>query len=128
MQQLDWLDNYVPLQSRAPFIECFTVDPEQRLFVCFDRDIFSQGLPPSYVFVATLRLKNPAHRMKFDLWRVLSQDGHRQVAVTVNGLDKSVTFTSTSTIKREQTAVFNDRGIKVCRVFFGIRISWLFSL
>ncbi|XP_076837344.1 uncharacterized protein LOC143482731 [Brachyhypopomus gauderio] len=76
------------------------------------REIFPEGLPPSYVFVATLRLKSPAHRMKFDLWRVLSQDGVKQVAVTLNGADKSVTFTSTSTVKREQTVIFNDRGIK----------------
>ncbi|KAB5535859.1 hypothetical protein PHYPO_G00122800, partial [Pangasianodon hypophthalmus] len=76
------------------------------------REIFPEGLPPSYVFVATLRVKNPVHRMKFDLWRVLSEEGVRQVAVTLNGLDKSVTFTSTSTMKKEQTVIFNDRGIK----------------
>ncbi|XP_036412112.1 vWFA and Collagen domain-containing protein isoform X1 [Colossoma macropomum] len=76
------------------------------------REIFPEGLPPSYVFVATLRVKNPAHRMKFDLWRVLSEDGIKQVAVTFNGAEKSVTFTSTSTAKNEQTVIFNDRGIK----------------
>ncbi|XP_053342695.1 vWFA and Collagen domain-containing protein [Clarias gariepinus] len=76
------------------------------------REIFPAGLPPSYVFVATLRVKNPVHRMKFDLWRVLSENGVRQVAVTLNGLDKSVIFTSTSTTAREQTVLFNDRGIK----------------
>ncbi|GAA6084924.1 vWFA and Collagen domain-containing protein [Tachysurus ichikawai] len=76
------------------------------------REIFPEGLPPSYVFVATLRVKSPVHRMKFDLWRVLSEEGVRQVAVTLNGLDKSVTFTSTSTMKKEQTVIFNDRGIK----------------
>ncbi|TTC44335.1 Collagen alpha-1(XXI) chain [Bagarius yarrelli] len=76
------------------------------------REIFPEGLPPSYVFVATLRLKNPVHRMKFDLWRVLSDEGARQVAVTLDGLDKSVIFTSTSTMKKEQTVIFNDRGIK----------------
>ncbi|XP_017562856.1 vWFA and Collagen domain-containing protein [Pygocentrus nattereri] len=75
-------------------------------------EIFPEGLPPSYVFVATLRVKNPAHRMKFDLWRVLSENGVRQVAVTFNGAEKSVTFTSTSTVKNEQTVIFNDRGIK----------------
>ncbi|RXN25255.1 collagen alpha-1(XXI) chain-like protein [Labeo rohita] len=76
------------------------------------REIFPEGLPPAFVFVATLRLKNPAHWMKFDLLRVLSQDGVKQIAVTVNGADKSVTFTSTSTLKNEQTVIFNDRGIK----------------
>ncbi|XP_066508656.1 collagen alpha-1(XXI) chain-like [Hoplias malabaricus] len=76
------------------------------------RDIFPEGLPPSYVFVATLRVKSPAHRMKFDLWRVLSEDRVKQIAVALNGAEKSVTFTSTSTVKREQTVIFNDRGIK----------------
>ncbi|XP_051553169.1 collagen alpha-1(XXI) chain-like [Myxocyprinus asiaticus] len=74
--------------------------------------IFPEGLPSAYVFVATLRLKNPAHRMKFDLLRVLSQDGVKQVVVTINGADKSVTFTCTSTLKKEQAVIFNDRGIK----------------
>lgn len=55
--------------------------------------------------------------MKFDLLRVLSQDGVKQIAVTVNGADKSVTFTCTSTLKKEQTVIFNDRGIKVCEIF-----------
>lgn len=55
--------------------------------------------------------------MKFDLLRVLSQDGVKQIAVTVNGADKSVTVTCTSTLKKEQTVIFNDRGIKVCNFF-----------
>ncbi|TRY89275.1 hypothetical protein DNTS_014787 [Danionella cerebrum] len=76
------------------------------------REIFPEGIPPSFVFVTTLRLKNPAHWMKFDLLRVLSQDGVKQIAVTLNGADKSVTFTCTSTLKKEQTVIFNDRGIK----------------
>lgn len=84
----------------------------------FHREIFPEGLPPAYVFVATLRSKSPAHRMKFDLMRVLSQDGVRQMAVTVNGADKSVTFTCTSTLKKEQTVIFNDRGIKVHKITF----------
>lgn len=72
------------------------------------------------MFVATLRLKNPAHWMKFDLFRVLSQDGVKQIAVTVNGADKSVTFTCTSTLKKEQTVIFNDRGIKVSDIFISL--------
>ncbi|XP_016146306.1 collagen alpha-1(XXI) chain-like [Sinocyclocheilus grahami] len=76
------------------------------------REIFPEGLPPAFVFLATLRLKNPAHWMKFDLLRVLSQDGVKQIAVTLNGADKSATFTCTSTLKKEQTVIFNDRGIK----------------
>uniref|UniRef100_A0AAY4AM68 VWFA domain-containing protein n=1 Tax=Denticeps clupeoides TaxID=299321 RepID=A0AAY4AM68_9TELE len=76
------------------------------------REIFPDGLPPSYVFVSTLRVKSPAHQMKFDLLRVLSEDGARQVAVTLTGADKSVTFTSTSALHKEQSVIFNDRGIK----------------
>ncbi|XP_055722779.1 vWFA and Collagen domain-containing protein [Salvelinus fontinalis] len=78
------------------------------------RAIFPEGLPPSYVFVATLRLKSPTNHVKLDLIRVLSQDGLKQFAVTLNGLDKSVTFTSTTTSinKKEQCVIFNDRGIK----------------
>uniref|UniRef100_A0A4W4DV44 VWFA domain-containing protein n=1 Tax=Electrophorus electricus TaxID=8005 RepID=A0A4W4DV44_ELEEL len=70
------------------------------------REIFPEGLPPSYVFVATLRVKSPAHHMKFDLWRVLSQDRIKQVAVTLNGAEKSVTFTSTSKFINNSSALF----------------------
>lgn len=76
--------------------------------LCFfnTRDIFPEGLPPSYVFVATLRLKGPSGKLTFDLWRVLSRDRRIQAAVTLSGKDKAVTFTTTSTTEREQTVVF----------------------
>nr|XP_046213999.1 collagen alpha-1(XXI) chain-like [Oncorhynchus gorbuscha] len=74
------------------------------------RAIFPEGMPPSYVFVA----KSPTDREKLDLIRVLSQDRLKQFVVTLNGLDKSATFTITtsSVIKKEQCVIFNDRGIK----------------
>uniref|UniRef100_A0A3B4TAH4 Si:dkey-225n22.4 n=1 Tax=Seriola dumerili TaxID=41447 RepID=A0A3B4TAH4_SERDU len=66
------------------------------------REIFPEGLPPSYVFVATLRLKGPSSRLTFDLWRVLSKDMEIQAAVTLSGKDKTVTFTTTSLTEKEQ--------------------------
>uniref|UniRef100_A0A673JSW3 Collagen alpha-1(XXI) chain n=1 Tax=Sinocyclocheilus rhinocerous TaxID=307959 RepID=A0A673JSW3_9TELE len=71
------------------------------------REIFPEGLPPSYVFVSTLRLKGPSSREKLDLWRVLSKDGQIQAAVTLNGLDKSVIFTTTNTVNEEQIVTFD---------------------
>uniref|UniRef100_A0A673LUL7 VWFA domain-containing protein n=1 Tax=Sinocyclocheilus rhinocerous TaxID=307959 RepID=A0A673LUL7_9TELE len=71
------------------------------------REIFPEGLPPSYVFVSTLRLKGPSSREKLDLWRVLSKDGQIQAAVTLNGLDKSVIFTSTNTVNEGQIVTFD---------------------
>ncbi|XP_034028797.1 collagen alpha-1(XXI) chain-like [Thalassophryne amazonica] len=70
------------------------------------RDIFPEGFPPSYVFVATLRLKGASKIGTFDLWRVLSKDGEIQAAVTLSGKDKTVTFTTTSTTDKQQSAVF----------------------
>ncbi|XP_064797669.1 collagen alpha-1(XXI) chain-like [Oncorhynchus masou masou] len=75
------------------------------------REIFPEGLPPSYVFVATVRLKGSAKQDKFDLLRILSKDGVTQAAVTLNGADKSVTFTTTSTTNEEQLVTFNVQGI-----------------
>uniref|UniRef100_A0A8C9RJB1 Si:ch211-106n13.3 n=1 Tax=Scleropages formosus TaxID=113540 RepID=A0A8C9RJB1_SCLFO len=83
------------------------------------RAVFPQGLPPSYVFVATLRLKAPANRAALDLWRIRSKDGSTQTAVTLDGRDKSVIFTTTSSVRQEQCVLFNDRGIQ--RLFDG---SW----
>ncbi|XP_077410649.1 uncharacterized protein LOC144040375 [Vanacampus margaritifer] len=71
------------------------------------REIFPEGLPPSYVFVATIRLKGIAEKLNFDLWRVLSKDKKIQAAVTLNGQDKSVTFTTTKMTNKEQRIVFN---------------------
>uniref|UniRef100_A0A8C1UF55 Collagen alpha-1(XXI) chain n=1 Tax=Cyprinus carpio TaxID=7962 RepID=A0A8C1UF55_CYPCA len=74
------------------------------------REIFPEGLPPSYVFVSTLRLKGSSSREKLDLWRVLSKDGQIQAAVTLNGLHKSVIFTSTNTVNEEQIVTFDAQG------------------
>ncbi|XP_061110455.1 vWFA and Collagen domain-containing protein [Conger conger] len=76
------------------------------------RIIFPEGLPPAYVFVATLRLRAPANRGRLHLLRVLSEAGFAQVAVTLSGDDRSVTFTTTSVHEEEQSVIFNDRGIK----------------
>ncbi|XP_047424664.1 collagen alpha-1(XXI) chain-like [Mugil cephalus] len=73
------------------------------------REIFPEGLPPSYVFVATLRLKGTSSNMPFDLWRILSKDRQVQAAVTLSGRDESVTFTTTSMTQKEQRVIFKAR-------------------
>lgn len=75
------------------------------------REIFPEGLPPSYVFVATLRLKGTSSQLIFDLWRVLSKSKQIQAAVTLNGKDQSVIFTTTSVTENEQKVIFK-RGFK----------------
>ncbi|XP_071342022.1 collagen alpha-1(XXI) chain [Trachinotus anak] len=70
------------------------------------REIFPEGLPPSYVFVATLRLQGSSSKLTFDLWRVLSKDREIQAAVTLSGKDKTVTFTTTSIAEKEQRVIF----------------------
>ncbi|KAG7249696.1 hypothetical protein CRUP_007777, partial [Coryphaenoides rupestris] len=78
------------------------------------RSILPEGLPRAYVFVTTLRLRSPTHKMKLDLLRVVSQDGLPQMAVTLNGVEKAVIFTTTATSisKKEQSIVFNSKGIQ----------------
>lgn len=80
------------------------------------REIFPEGLPPSYVFVATLQLKGTASREKFDLWRVISKDNEVQVAVTLHGQENSVTFTTTNMASGVQVVTFNDQDLQVCKV------------
>ncbi|TNM96143.1 hypothetical protein fugu_015804 [Takifugu bimaculatus] len=70
------------------------------------REIFPEGLPPSYVFVATLRIKASSSKLTFDLWRVLSKDKEIQAAVTLNGKDKSVIFVATRARDKLQRVVF----------------------
>uniref|UniRef100_A0AAV2L807 Collagen alpha-1(XXI) chain n=1 Tax=Knipowitschia caucasica TaxID=637954 RepID=A0AAV2L807_KNICA len=69
------------------------------------KEVFPEGLPPSYVFVATVRL-NSGSKWTFDLWRVLSKDKEVQVAVTLGTQNKTVTFTTTSVTHREQRVRF----------------------
>lgn len=79
----------------------------------YTREIFPEGLPPSYVFVATLRLKGPSSKLTFDLWRVQSKDKEIQAAVTLSGKDKTVSFTTTSLTEKEQRVILK-AGFQVC--------------
>ncbi|XP_067841352.1 collagen alpha-1(XXI) chain [Heptranchias perlo] len=70
------------------------------------RDIFPDGLPPSYVFVSTLRFKRPVTKEKWDLWRILALDGTAQAAVTLNGEDNTVIFHTTHMMNDTQSVTF----------------------
>ncbi|XP_053571811.1 collagen alpha-1(XXI) chain-like [Bombina bombina] len=76
------------------------------------RDIFPEGLPPSYVFVATYRLKGPSLNNTIDLWRILSKAGEVQAAVTLDGTDNSVIFTATQLNEDSQIIRFKDQRLK----------------
>ncbi|XP_018415840.1 PREDICTED: collagen alpha-1(XXI) chain-like [Nanorana parkeri] len=76
------------------------------------REIFPEGLPPSYVFVATIRLQSPEKQDIIDLWRILSNAGEVQAAVTLDGTDKSVIFTVTQLNANSQVIKFKDPKLK----------------
>lgn len=71
------------------------------------RTLFPGGLPPSYVFVSTLKYKGSVVMENWDLWRIQTKDEKPQMAVTLNGLDRTVIFTTTSSsASGTQTVVF----------------------
>ncbi|XP_028930053.1 collagen alpha-1(XXI) chain isoform X1 [Ornithorhynchus anatinus] len=72
-------------------------------------NVFPEGLPPSYVFVSTQRFKV---KKRWDLWRILTIDGRPQIAVTINGEDKTLLFTTTSIINGTQVVTFTDPRVK----------------
>ncbi|XP_032627003.1 collagen alpha-1(XXI) chain [Chelonoidis abingdonii] len=76
----------------------------------FTRNVFPEGLPPSYVFVSTQRFKV---RKTWDLWRILSLDGRPQITVTVNGEDKTLSFTTTSLVNGTQVVTFTAPRVKI---------------
>ncbi|PWA25711.1 hypothetical protein CCH79_00001562, partial [Gambusia affinis] len=77
------------------------------------RSLFPDGFPPSYVFVATLRYKGSVAVEKWDLWRIQTHDEDPQMAVTLNGLDNTVMFTTTSnTPNAIQTVTFSQQTAK----------------
>lgn len=49
----------------------------------------------------------------WDLWRILTIDGRLQIAVTLNGVDKTLLFTTTSVINGSQVVTFADPQVKV---------------
>ncbi|XP_074531413.1 uncharacterized protein col21a1 [Halichoeres trimaculatus] len=74
------------------------------------RNLFPDGLPPSYVFVATLRYKGSVTMEEWDLWRIQTTDGKPQMAVTLNGYDRTVMFTTTSSAPSgTQTVTFSQQ-------------------
>lgn len=75
----------------------------------FTRNVFPEGLPPSYVFVSTQRFKI---KKKWDLWRIVALDGAIQAAVSVNGEDKTLSFTTTSQTNDNQVITFVTPGVK----------------
>ncbi|XP_063772798.1 collagen alpha-1(XXI) chain [Pseudophryne corroboree] len=76
----------------------------------FTRNVFPEGLPPSYVFVSTQRFKI---KKKWDLWRIVALDGTIQAAVSINGEDKSLSFTTTSQTNDTQVITFVKPGVKI---------------
>lgn len=80
----------------------------------FFRSLFPDGLPPSYVFVATLKYKGSVAVEEWDLWRIQTLDGKPQMAVTLNGVDRTVMFTTTSRAPTEtQTVTFSKQTARV---------------
>ncbi|XP_019487247.1 PREDICTED: collagen alpha-1(XXI) chain isoform X1 [Hipposideros armiger] len=75
----------------------------------FTSNVFPEGLPPSYVFVSTQRFKV---KKMWDLWRILTIDGRPQIAVTLNSVDKTLLFTTTSVINGSQVVTFADPQVK----------------
>ncbi|XP_034292587.1 collagen alpha-1(XXI) chain [Pantherophis guttatus] len=73
------------------------------------RNVFPEGLPPSYVFVSTQRFKV---KKTWDLWRILSQDGTPQIAVTVIGEKKTLSFTTTNLANGNQVVTFTAPRVK----------------
>ncbi|XP_074093343.1 collagen alpha-1(XXI) chain [Macrotis lagotis] len=72
-------------------------------------NVFPEGLPPSYVYVSTQRFKV---KKKWDLWRILTSDGRPQIAVTLNGAEKTLSFTTTSIMNGTQVVVFVEPDVK----------------
>ncbi|XP_037639216.1 collagen alpha-1(XXI) chain isoform X1 [Sebastes umbrosus] len=70
------------------------------------RTLFPDGLPPSYVFVATLRYKGSVATEEWDVWRIQTHDGRPQMAVTLNGVERNIMFT-TSAASGTQTVTFS---------------------
>lgn len=64
----------------------------------------------------------------WDLWRILTSDGRPQIAVTLNGVEKTLLFTTTSVINDSQVVTFTEPGVKVKMRNYGIALKRPFCL
>ncbi|KAM4693552.1 collagen alpha-1(XXI) chain [Discoglossus pictus] len=96
------------VEGSIPYTKAYEVTSQVDLTE-FTRNVFPEGLPPSYVFVSTQRFKV---KKKWDLWRILSLDNSIQTAVTLNGEDKTLSFTTTSHLNDIQVVTFTRSGVK----------------
>lgn len=86
------------------------------------RSIFPDGLPPSYVFVATLKYKGSVAMEEWDLWRIQTQDENPQMAISLNGFERTVLFTTTSnSTSGIQTVIFKKGPAKVTSLPYVLR-------
>ncbi|XP_067093214.1 collagen alpha-1(XXI) chain [Osmerus mordax] len=77
------------------------------------RSLFPDGLPPSYVFVSTLKYRGSVTMEEWDLWRIQTLDEKPQMAVTLSGVRRTVMFTTTSRHPSGiQTVVFQKQPAK----------------
>ncbi|XP_053566373.1 collagen alpha-1(XXI) chain-like [Bombina bombina] len=96
------------VEGSSPYSKAYEVTSKIDLTE-FTRNIFPEGLPPSYVFVSTQRFKV---KKKWDLWRILALDNSIQTAVTLNGEEKTLSFTTTSKSNDTQVVTFTTFGVK----------------
>ncbi|XP_066460068.1 collagen alpha-1(XXI) chain [Eleutherodactylus coqui] len=100
--------NAKKVEGSIPTAKAFEVTSQIDLTE-FTRNVFPEGLPPSYVFVSTQRFKI---KKKWDLWRIVALDGSIQTAVSLNGEEKTLSFTTTSLTDDIQIVRFVTPGVK----------------
>lgn len=108
-------ETYFKIDGNIQVLSFFCFLPLSLLY----RNVFPEGLPPSYVFVSTQRFKV---KKTWDLWRILSLDKRPQIAVTINGEEKTLSFTTTSLINGTQVITFTAPLVKVRSHHNGILI------
>ncbi|XP_069771805.1 collagen alpha-1(XXII) chain-like [Narcine bancroftii] len=75
------------------------------------KDVFPQGLPDEYAFVATFKFRKSSRREDWYIWQIIDKYGIPQVSIRLDGENKAVEYNAVGLRKDAVRAVFKNREV-----------------
>ncbi|GCB75281.1 hypothetical protein scyTo_0015291, partial [Scyliorhinus torazame] len=74
-------------------------------------DVFPQGLPDEYAFVATFKFRKASRREDWYIWQIIDKYGIPQVSIRLDGENKAVEYNAVGLRKDAVRTVFKNREV-----------------
>ncbi|XP_041045239.1 collagen alpha-1(XXII) chain-like [Carcharodon carcharias] len=75
------------------------------------KDVFPQGLPDEYAFVATFKFRKASRREDWYIWQIIDKYGIPQVSIRLDGENKAVEYNAVGLRKDAVRTVFRNREV-----------------